>query len=207
MGLVATMSALVLGLLVASAKNSYDEQGTEMTELASRIVLLDRIFAHYGPETKEVRTQLKGLVAGMVTHFEGRDGSGATDVQAPTVRGELPVNELQALVPKTEAQRALQAEALNIILELSKDRWLMYEQRTRAMSTPLLVIVVAWLSIIFMSFGLYATPNATVTVALGIAALTVSTAIFLIVEMYSPYSGLIRISVTPLRSALALLGS
>src|SRR5258706_2839022 len=59
MGLVGTMAALVLGLLVASAKGSYDAQSSELTQMSANIVLLDRILAHYGPEAKQTRDMLR----------------------------------------------------------------------------------------------------------------------------------------------------
>jgi hypothetical protein len=66
MGLIATMSALVLALLTNSAKGSYDTQRNEVTQVAASAILLDRVLAHYGPETKEARDLLKVSVAGMI---------------------------------------------------------------------------------------------------------------------------------------------
>ena len=86
-------------------------------------------------------------------------------------------------------------------------RWLMYEQGQTSVSKPLLVVMVFWLAIIFLIWGLLAPPNGTLLVALFVSALSVSGAIFLILEMYSPYQGLIHISDVPLRAVLAHLGS
>jgi hypothetical protein len=61
MGLVGTMAALVLGLLVASAKSSFDDQSAELTGLSANVVVLDRVLAHYGPETKDAR-ELLGMI-------------------------------------------------------------------------------------------------------------------------------------------------
>ena len=91
-------------------------------------------------------------------------------------------------------------------IDLGKTRWLMFEQGGSAISTPLLAMLVFWLAIIFTSFGLFAPRNATVMTTLFLCALAVATAIFLILEMYSPFNGLIQISSAPLRSALAHLG-
>ena len=206
MGLVATMTALVLGLLVASAKESYDTQGRELTDLSSRIVMLDRVLAHYGPETQTARDRFRNVVTSMLTHLEADGESSAPDAQGPAANNELPFDLIQRLVPKDERQRTLQMRALTMALVLGEERWLMYEQGVETYLRPLLIIVVAWLAVIFMSFGLYAPPNPVVTSALGIASLTVSTAMFLILEMYTPYSGIVRLSVAPLRSALAHLG-
>jgi hypothetical protein len=85
-------------------------------------------------------------------------------------------------------------------------RWLMYEQGNVPLPRPLLVVVVFWLTIVFISFGLYAPRNPTVVGVLFLCALSVSGAIFLILELYSPFEGWIKISSAPLRNALAQLG-
>ena len=205
MGLVATMAALVLGLLVASAKSSYDAQSTELTEMSSKIVVLDRVLAHYGPETKEVRDVLRGTVARVLDEMWSKDRSGASRLE-PSSNAEVLYDEIQGLSPKDDKQRASHAQALGFAIGLAQTRWLMYEQRVSSVSLPMLIILILWLSIIFISFGLFAPTNATVVVSLLAAALSVSGAIFLIIEMYSPYAGLIQISPAPLRSALAHLG-
>ena len=206
MGLVGTMSALVLGLLVASAKGSYDAQSAELTQMSANIALLDRVLALYGPETKETRDLLRGAVSRMLDQMWSKDGTSASS-QAPTsAGGEILYEKIQGLAPKNDAQRSLQSQALSIMVDIGKTRWLMYAQQATSVSMPLLVVLVLWLTVIFMSFGLFAPYNATVVSSLLISALSVSGAIFLILEMYGPYSGLIQISSAPLRAALAQLG-
>ena len=205
MGLVATMSALVLGLLVSSAKTFYDGQSTELTEISARIVMLDRVLAHYGPETKEARDLLRGVVVRAIDRIWPQERTRPSEVQ-PSSGAEVVYDKIQALSPKDDKQRSLQAQALSIATGLGQTRWLMYEQRTNSVSKPLLVVLVFWLTVIFSSFGLFAPRNATVTVALLVSGVSVSGAIFLILEMYTPYSGLIEISSASLRFALAHLG-
>ena len=105
-----------------------------------------------------------------------------------------------------DEQRSLQTRALNIAFDLQQTRWLMYEQGASSISLPLLIVLVFWLIALFMSFGLFAPPNATVVISFLISALSVSGAILLIVEMYTPYAGLITVSSAPLRAALSHLG-
>lgn len=124
----------------------------------------------------------------------------------PPVRGQVLLDKIQALSPKDDRQKWLQAQALNLSIGLGQTRWLVYEQATNSVSKPMIVFLVFWLSMIFLSFGLYAPPNGIVTVAFFIAGLSVSGAIFLILDMYAPYRGLIGISSTPLRVALSHLG-
>ena len=120
--------------------------------------------------------------------------------------GEILYDKVQALSPKDDAQRSLQAEALSLVISLGQTRWLIAAQRANSVSVPLLAVLIFWLTIIFISFGLFAPRNATAIATLLVCALSVSGAIFLILEMYSPYAGLIHVSAAPLRAALAHLG-
>jgi len=206
MGLVGTMAALVLGLLVASAKGSYEAQSAELTRMSANIALLDRGLALYGPETKETRALLRGTASRILDQLWSKDGTSASS-QAPTsAGGEILYEKIQALSPKNDMQRSLHGQALSIAVDIGKIRWLMYAQQATSVSMPLLVVLVLWLTLIFISFGLFAPFNATVVASLFVSTLSVSGAIFLILEMYGPYSGLIQISSAPLRAALAQLG-
>jgi Protein of unknown function (DUF4239) len=202
MGLVGTMAALVLGLLVASAKGSYDTQSAELTQMSANIALLDRVLAVYGPETKEARALLRGAVARILDQMWS-----SASLSVPTAAGgEILYEKIQGLSPKNDTQRSLQGQALSMAVDLGKTRWLMYEQATTSVSMLLVVVLVCWLTAIFISFGLFAPFNGTVVASLFVSALSVSGAIFLILEMYTPYAGVIQLSSAPLRAALAHLG-
>ena len=206
MGLLATMAALVLGLLIASAKGSYDTQRFELTQLAANVALLDRVLAHYGPEAKDTRDLLRRSVAGVLDQMWPNDGSRPSKLN-PEARGaEALYEKIQALSPHSEEQRAHRAEAVKIVTDLGRTRSLQIAQAGRSIPLPFLVILVFWVAVIFVSFGLYAPPNATVVAALSVCALSVSGAIFLILEMDQPFQGLIQVSSAPLRAALANLG-
>lgn len=184
MGLVATMSALVLGLLVSSAKTFYDAQNAELTDMSAKIVLMDRVLAHYGPEAKDARDLLRGVVINSLNRVwpqeEGPASGGAQSTDA-----EAFVDSVHALSPKDDMQRALKAQAVSTAIALGQTRWLMVAQQTTSVSKPFLAVLVFWLTVLFISFGLYAPRNATVTTAFFFAALSVSGAIFLILEMYT----------------------
>jgi hypothetical protein len=205
MGLVGTMAALVLGLLVASAKGSYDMQSAELTQMSANIALLDRVLAHYGPETKETRDLLRGTVSRALDQMWSKDHTSPAPLPSAS-GGEILYNKIQGLSPKNDTQRTVQGQGLSIAMDVGKMRWLMYEQATTSVSMPLLVVLVLWLTVIFISFGLFAPFNGTVVASLFVSALSVSGAIFLILEMYTPYSGVIAVSNAPLRAALAQLG-
>lgn len=205
-GLIATMAALVLGLLIASAKGSYDKQRSELTQMSTNIILLDRVLAHYGPETKEARNLLRHSVVRVLDQMWPEDGSRIAQLDPMAAGGEALYDQLLALSPQNEAQRSLQAKALGITVDIGRTRWLMFEQQGSSIPMPFLVMVAFWLTIIFLSFSLFAPPNATVVATLLVCAVSVSGAIFLILQLDRPFEGLIQISSAPLRSALEHLG-
>ena len=206
MGMVGTMSALVLGLLVASAKGSYEAQRAELTQMSANVAVLDRVLANYGPETKEARALLRNAVARALDELWSNEGADASRLTPQSAGGEVLYEKIGGLLPQNEAQRSLHGQAVRIVIDIAKTRWLMYEQSTNAVSLPLLITLICWLTVVFISFGLFAPFNATVLSSLFVAALSVSGAVFLILEMYAPYTGVIQISSAPLRAALAHLG-
>jgi hypothetical protein len=205
MGLVATMSALILGLLVSSAKGHYDTQSNELTEMSSKVVLLDHVLAHYGPETKEARRMLRSSVGDALRHMWSKRGAVAPPSEGPSGGPEALLDNIQELSPENDKQRALQTQAVNLMMDLGRTRWLQHAQGQSPIPTPLPLMLVFWLTAIFVSFGLYAPANATVLISLFVAALSVSGAILLILELYKPYGGLIQLPDAPLRDALMQL--
>jgi hypothetical protein len=205
MGLVASMAALVLSLLIASAKGSFDTQRDELMQSSAKVVLLDRVLAHYGADAKESRELLRGGVAGMIERTWPSDSSRSGQLE-PTGGGEPLYDKVLTLTPQTDAQRSLQAEALSLIIDLGQTRWLLFEQGGSSISTPFLVVMVFWLTILFTSFGLFAPRNGTVIATMLVCALSVAGAVFLLLELDQPFGGFIRISSAPLRDALAHLG-
>lgn len=206
MALVSTMSALALGSLIASAKASYDTQKNELTDMSSRVILLDRVLSHYGPEAKEARDELRNSVVGAIEQMWSNDRTGLSQSEPTSRSPEALYDKIQTLAPKNDAQHSTQSQALGIVISLGQTRWLMYEQRASSGSVPMLMVLIFWLTALFISFGLFAPRNATVYATLLVSAMSVSFAIFLILELNNPYVGAIRISDAPLRSALAHLG-
>jgi hypothetical protein len=204
-GTIATMSALVLGLLVASAKTSYDTQKNEITEMSAKIVLVDRVLAHYGPEANDARDFLRKAVVQAIDRIWPQSASDPPQLE-PTGGIEVLYDKVQGLSPKNDAQRSLQTRAVNMLIDLGQSRFLLVEQGTNSVSVPLLAVVVFSFAISFMSFSLNADPNPTVVITFLLGALSIAGVIFLILEMYSPFRGLIQISSAPMRNALAHLG-
>lgn len=205
MGLVATMTALVLGLLVASTKGAYDTEKSEVTQMAAKIIYLDRVLVRYGPETAATRDLLRQTVGMVIKNLWSTGTSVSAQPEIPAKAGEVLRESIQKLEPQNDAQRLAKSEAMQVGAELGQLRWLLFEQLESSISTPMLLVVVCWLAILFFSFGLFAPANATAIGALVVAALSVSGAIFLILELDHPFNGWIQISSGPMRSALAHL--
>jgi len=206
MALVGTTVALVLGLLIASGKGFYDTQSSEVTQLAADVELLDRVLLHFGPDAKEVRELLRSSTARVVDVMWAGDGEDKTH-NAPFGTNEAAVlNGIQQLATQNDNQRFLQSQALSMAIKIGQTRSLLFAQRSLSVPMPLLAILVFWLILLFVSFGLFVRPNVVVVVSLFASALAVCAAIFLILEMFRPYSGLIQVSSAPLRAVLAQLG-
>ena len=207
-GTIATLAALVLGLLVGSAKNSFDALNTEITQSSTKVILLDRALAAYGPETKDAREQLRRGVITLIDTFwpeEKTETSGFATFER-TNKIETLQAKLRELTPATEAQRQVLSQAQQISSDLVQSRWLVIEQAQSALPVPFLVVLLFWLSMLHLSFGLFAARNATVITVLLISALSVSGAIFIILEMNHPLQGMIKVSSAPLRKAVEHLG-
>jgi hypothetical protein len=202
LGLVATMSALLLGLLVSSAKTSYDTTRTQVMQVASEFALLDRILVIYGPQAADVRGQLHDLIEEVTRRIWPDDAAvQATSKPKPEIGNAFYVALLR-LEARDDMERTLKAQAVNLTLEIGQLRSLMQAEATPSISKPMLIVVVLWLVMIFLGFSLIAPPNATASFALIASALCVAGAIFLILELDRPFGGLMRISSEPMLNVL-----
>jgi len=207
-GLIATLAALVLGMLISGAKGSFDRMTNELVQGSARVVLLDRVLGKYGPETREMRAALKKGYGRRVEVLVSGDAAGLAELDSPeeVAEYEALLTAIGQLAPRDELQRGLRGRALQLVGELSSTRELALLQKDGSISTPMLVVLVVWLGIIFAGFGLFAPRNPTVLAALLLCALSAAGAIFLILEMDRPLDGLIRVSSAPLHSAVRQLG-
>jgi hypothetical protein len=206
--MIATLAALVLGLLIASAKGSYDSKESAFKQMVSHVILLDRTMAHYGPETREARDSLRQVTA---RRFEQVFGGERGEKVDPTTIGrdsgiEVVQDKLWELSPKNDAQRWLQSKALQVSGELVEEGSALLGLIGGRIQWPILAVVIFWLALIFASFGMFAPRNPTVMSALFLCALSVGGAIYLMLALDQPYSGPMRISSAPLTQAMELLG-
>jgi len=206
MGLVATMTALILGLLIASAKASFDTQKSGVIQMSAKIAFLDRGLAIYGPEAAEARAVLRLSVEDALASMWPSEASQPARLDPNMVKGPALYHAIQKLSPTDEEHRAVKAQAVQMVSDIGQMRWLLFSQAGSSISTPLLVVVSVWLTVIFISFGLFAPSNSTVVVALMVASLSVAGSIFLILELDQPFGGIIQIPSTSMRIALEQLG-
>lgn len=208
-GLVATMTALLLGLVTASARSTFDMQDAALRNSAAVLLTLDRDLARYGPETKPTRDLIKQALAFRIRVLWPEIAGGQVSGPDPGSSTVPPVEEIEnqilRLTPETDTQRWLKSESLKLSQEIVKTRWRVLEAMDGVIPVPFLVAVIFWLTVTFTSFGLYAPRNATVILVLFIAALSVSASVFLLLELTDPFSGIIKVSSAPLQFALERL--
>jgi hypothetical protein len=204
MGLIATMAALVLGLLISSAHRSYDAQEAEVQQIGVHLFQLDRALERFGPEASDARRLLYRIVVAEVDLASTHAGAGVVTDKPLQAQQETAVlfDKITGLAPKTDAQRFIQGQALQLLSRLADTRLLLNEQARASISWPFLVVLVFWLTVLFVGFGLFSRFNATIVAVFFVGAVSVAGAIFLILEMNRPYTGIMQISIAPIRNAL-----
>jgi hypothetical protein len=208
-GLIGTLAALVLGLLIASAKNSFDLKTNQVRQMTAGIILVDELLVQYGPEAARLRNLLRQSIpplADRIWHEEAvpTDKPVHFESSAESLAFE---SELERLSPANEAQRSLQSRAIQTFTEGAQTRLQLFAQAGGSIPTPFLIILVFWLSAIFLSFTLFARTNLVVMTSLLVCALSFACAIFLVLELDNPFTGLMGISSATLRGALLPLNS
>lgn len=208
MGLIATMAALVLSLLVASAHSYLETQQEDVQNLARDVLLLDQALARFGPEAAPLRKALYADVIGAIRTASPNEGVGSNDATAAGAGGRAKhfSEEVIALDAKTNAQKFFQTRALELTSQIASTRLTMHEQALNSVPVFLMIVLVGWLTMLFFGFGLYAPRNMTAVVACGCGAFAVAGALFLILDMSHPYRGLIHVSDAPIRDGLTILG-
>jgi hypothetical protein len=193
MGLVATMAGLLLALLMFSAKGSYEAERTQVIQMAAKVSYLDLVLALYGPETMDARKQFHAAVEDAVRRLWPEAKGLKAELDPNIAAGNSVYLKIEALSPNTDAQQKLKALAEAGAADVAQLRALLLAHSETSVSTPMLVVLMSWLVVIFASFSLLAPPNMTANVALYISALTVAGALFLLLELDSPFNGILQI--------------
>jgi hypothetical protein len=207
-GMMATLVALIIGLLVSSAKGSYDVTNSSITEGGAKIITIDYYLSRYGPEAKEVREMLPQSVAAAIERIWPDESTHSADLakmEAATEMADV-YNMIRDLSPQNDSQKYLQSQALQISADMMQSRWMLIEQSQTNLPRIFLVVLTFWLTVLFGLFGLLAPRNLTAKSALFVCALSMSGAIFLILELNHPLEGSIKVSSAPLHKVLSLIG-
>jgi len=206
--LIATVTAMVLGLLVSSSKSNFDRFDDELTQNAARVVMLDRTLDEIGPATADIRAAIKTAYARRIDMLFSPDSEvrDAVDDRFAIAREEAIEGLLLALVPAGSAQEGLLARAVELNAEIDMTRALIHAQRQDSIPVVLLLVLGTWLTVIFTTFGLFSPPNAVAMGALFACAASAAGAVFLMLEMNSPFTGMITLSNAPMLDALKFMG-
>jgi hypothetical protein len=203
-GLLTSMFALLLSLQLSSGKTNFDTQEQDVSLLAAKALMLDRILQHYGPEAQVAREALRESAVGLLNRVWPSEQSVASS-WVPTGSGDDVYDKIQALSPKDEKQRSERMLALEMAIDLGQLRWKNATRIRSSTAVPLMIVEIAWATIIFVNLGLLAPRNAMVIVSLAVCASAVSGGFFLIAEMNAPFGGLFHASSIPIREALKYL--
>jgi Protein of unknown function (DUF4239) len=206
-GFLATLAALVIGLMIASAKNTYDAQDTNIRQLGTNVVLVDQLLIQYGPEARAARTALRETIPSTTARIwrenTGVNGDGSTFVVSDTA--ERFYKAVEGLKPANAEQTSLKSRITAITTELGRTRLLVFTQSENAIPVPFFIVLLFWLVAIFASFSLFAEPRPVVIASILVFAISVSSALFLIVDLSHPFDGLMQISNHHLRAVLPKL--
>jgi len=207
--LIATMSAVLLGLLISSTRTSYEEKRNQVIRMTADIIELDLIMKDYGPEARPARQVMRDAVPVMIDSI-WRENASRFRPEAnaePDAGPEAVLAKFMELSPHDDDQRARRERALQVGLDLAKIQLLLFAQPVNAISAPFITVLVLWLTFIFATFSVYARPNPLIVVVLFVCALAAASAIFLILDLDSPFAGLLQIPSAPLRNALPPLAA
>ena len=195
-GFLSTLAALVIGLMIASAKNTYDNQNTNIRQLGTNAVLVDQMLTKYGTEAKAARTLLREIIPSATARIWQENVSGKAGGSAFVISeaAERFYNAVEGLKPANAEQTSLKSRIIQITTDMGRTRLLVFTQSEDAIPLPFFVVLVFWLMVIFASFSLFAEPGPVVIASTLLFALSVSSALFLIVDLSHPFQGLMQIS-------------
>lgn len=207
MAVVGTLSALVLGLLMSNAISTFNARNAEVARLSADIIQVNRLLRRYGPEADVARGTLRRYTAIRLDDLFPT-GTG----KKPKLDDPAAVNVLERLQDQILSlkladgrHRWLSSQAVQIAADLSEIRWLLVAQEKTSIPLPALILIVFWLTLLFTSFGLFAPRNITMTIALFLCALVASSALAMVVELYTPFIGTVRLSDAPMRYAIEMI--
>lgn len=201
--IVGTLSALVIGLMISTANSSFSLRSSEVSEIAVDIVRINRLMQRYGPEADGARAELRTYASAKMQELFPVAGKPPQSTEATVRMMEATQDSILMLVATDPRQRWLRTQALTLSDDVLQARWLLAEQRGSNIPMPFLILLIFWLGLVFSSFGLFAPRNATTIAVFCLCSIAVSGGITMILELDSPFSGLVHVSGEPMRQALA----
>jgi hypothetical protein len=207
-GIIATLSAMVLGLLISTTKIAFDRLNVDLKNSSGQILQLDRALAQFGPETADIRQLLKQTYSGTVDMLLSGDERALEKLQSREKQAQLEtlIARIYSLSPRNEAQRAQQAQALSLFSQLADTRFENVVQIGGTIPTPFFAVLLFWMAMLMLGFGLFSPKHLTATAGLLVCALCLSGALVVLIELDRPLSGLIRLNPVPMRNAISHLG-
>lgn len=201
--IVGTLSALVIGLMISTANSSFSARSSEVSRIAVNIVRINRVMQRYGPEAEDARVKLHTYAKAKMQELFPAAGEPSQSTEATVRMMEAIQESILLLVPTDPRQRWLRSQALTLSDDVLQARWLLAEQRASNIPMPFLILLTFWLSLVFASFGLFAPRHATTIAVFCLCSVAVSGGIIMILELDSPFSGLVHVSGEPMRQALS----
>lgn len=206
-GVVATLAALVLSLMISSAKTSYDADRLSVVEVAAGVLMIDRALAHYGPESRPARDALRELAGLAAAEVSTEPPSGTQVTSGPPLPHLTKLqNLILALSPANDSQRWAKTRALSLTTDLERSRVLLAERSDGSIPLLFLIVLMIWLATLYLAWAIFAPANWTVSAAAVGGGVAFAMAIFLILELDRPFHGVVRVSNESLLATLQLLG-
>jgi Protein of unknown function (DUF4239) len=205
-GFLATLSAVLISLMITSAKSSYDTQDTQFRTLVAYLVETDQLLVQYGPETTQIRLLMRQALPAAIDRIwrEERSASQDSAFTAASLAEQIG-SAIATLAPADDAHRALKHRIEEASAEIARIRLLMFAGGGAAIPTPFLLVLIFWLAVVFASYSLFVEPSKTVIAALLVFALSISSALFLVADLSQPFVGLMQLPKEQLRRALGPL--
>ena len=203
-GLITTIAALTIAFLISSAKMAYESDRSEIRHFAANVILLDRVLDRYGPEARQARLMLRKAIDPSV-HQIWRDAAHRKREQETfqtSPHGDAAHDAILNLIPQTDSQRTYHLQAMQLVAAIVRSRLVLFEQTDDRLPLPFLVLLVFWLTLLFASFSLFSPLNLTTMAAIVLVAISAGGAIFLVLEMNEPFSGLMQIPAERLKHLL-----
>lgn len=204
---IGTLSALVLGLMISSANSSFSARSDEIRQLSLQLIRVDRNLRRYGPEANDVRTKLHAWADVKIQQLFPEKSHPQPSSQTAIVMLEGVQDALLALTPANERQKYLHTLCLTLSSQIIQARWVLEIRAGHSIPAPFLLLLIFWLAIVFVSFGLFAPANPTAMIALLLCSIAVAGGIVLIEDLDNPGSGFIQLPSDSLRKALVEITS